>query len=112
MAYDETTAARVRAYLEALSERPRVEEKPMVAGGLGFMVRGNLCVGVRNDGLTVRVGPDARESALCEPHVVPHLVGGRATKAFVVVEPDGYDDDADLARWIDRGLAFVETLGK
>ena len=54
MAYDEDLAARVRA---ALGAREELTEKKMF-GGLGFMLNGNMCVGVTNDDLMVRVGAD------------------------------------------------------
>ncbi len=75
------------------------------------MVGGNLCCAVTSRGLTVRLGAEGKLAALEEPHVVPHRVGAGETKAFVVVEPDGYRDDRALAGWVERGLEFVATLG-
>lgn len=106
-AYDPVLAERVR---NQLSSHSQVAETTMVGGGLGFMVGGRLCCGVRGDGLTVRVGPDARTDALAEPHVRPHLVGQRQTTAFVIVGLDGCRTDAMLRSWLDRALAFVRTL--
>ena len=52
MAYDEKTAARVRA---VLSERRGVVEKKLM-GGLCFMVQGSMCCSVSGrGGLLVRV---------------------------------------------------------
>ena len=107
MVYDEQTAARVRAILSARSD---VVEKPIVGGGCGFMVGGHLCVAVSNRGLTVRVGAEGKARALNEPNVVPHLVGKRETKAFIVVEPGGIREDSALAYWVERGLQFIATL--
>lgn len=107
MASDEATVDRVR---RLLAERADVVEKGIVGGGLGFMVAGNLCCGVSSRGLTVRVGPDAMDEALDRRHVRPLEFGGRRTKAFVVVEPDGSGDDGALTDWVERGLRFVDTL--
>lgn len=107
MAVDDGTGDRVRA---VLADRTDVAEKRIIGGGLGFMVDGHLCCAVTTNGLTVRVGPDARDAALAEPNVRPHLVGKRQTAAFVIVEPQGYADDAALERWVRRGLEFVATL--
>jgi hypothetical protein len=107
MAYDHDTADRVR---RLLAERSDVAEQPIVGGGLGFMVNGHLCCAVTKRGLTVRLGPDGKAAALSEPYVVPHLVGERETKAFVVVEPEGHAGDL-LEAWVNRGLSFVTTLG-
>jgi hypothetical protein len=55
----------------------------------------------------VRVGADGVGRALAEPHVRPMVLGGRPLKAFVLVDPEGWADDAALGAWLDRGLAAV-----
>lgn len=112
MAYDEETAERVRRLLAGRDDLDvsDVVEKGMVGGGRGFLIRGNLCCGVRARGLTVRVGTEGRDAALALPHVGPLVLGKRQPKAFVVVEPEGYATDDELSAWIERGLAFVATL--
>jgi hypothetical protein len=107
LAFDPTTATRIRKLLAAQTD---VVEKPMVGGGLGFLVNGRLCFGVSARGLTVRVGPDARAGALAAPHVRPLRLGGRDATAFVVVEQGGYASDEALRGWLERGLEFVATL--
>jgi TfoX N-terminal domain len=104
--FDEQAAERVR---RVLSARRDVVEKRMV-GGLGFMVNGSLCCGVAGTALMVRVGPEAREQALQEPHVRPMEFAGHPMAGFVRVEPGGYGTDAALGAWIQRGLDFVSTL--
>jgi hypothetical protein len=104
MAYDETTALRVR---ELLSGRTDVTEKKMI-GGLCFMVKGRICCSVSGrGGLVVRVGADAYQSMLCEPHIV---LGGRIMTGFVRVGPEGYLTDAGLKKWVKRGVDFVATM--
>src|SRR5262245_52164412 len=55
VAYDEGLAQRIR---EALEAQPNISEKKMF-GGLAFLLRGNMCVGVVGDQLMVRVGAEA-----------------------------------------------------
>ncbi len=107
MAYDPGTAERIRRHL---AERDDVVEKRMV-GGLSFMVDGRMCCGVTSSGLMVRLGIDAAARALDEPHVRPMVLGGKPVAAFVVVDPEGFADDAALAAWLDRGLAFLDADG-
>lgn len=106
MAFDETTAGRVRRFL---LERTDVVEKRIIGGGVGFMVNGHLCCGVLEKGLTVRVGPDAKPNALTEPHVRPLCIGGSETTAFVVVEPEACETDEALEDGSTVGSA-VATL--
>jgi TfoX N-terminal domain len=107
MAFDEQTAARVR---KALARKPGITEQRMM-GALVFLANGNMCCGVTGSALMVRVGPEAREGALREPHVRPmEIGGGRQPRGFVCVDPPGFASDEALKAWITRGLAFVATL--
>jgi TfoX/Sxy family transcriptional regulator of competence genes len=106
MAYSESLAQRVRA---ALAGRKGIEEKKMF-GGVGFLLAGNMCVGVWKASLIVRLGPEQAEAALSQPHVVPFDITGRPMKGWALVEPDGVETDRQLADWVGRALAFVQTL--
>jgi TfoX/Sxy family transcriptional regulator of competence genes len=106
VAHDPELAARIRAILAA---RRDVEEKRMV-GGMSFVVGGHLCVGVSGDSLLVRVGQADYERVLAEPHVRPLELGGKHPIGYVLVKPAGCRSDADLRRWVGRGLAVVTTL--
>lgn len=106
LAYDEGLAQRIR---ELLDERPDVSEKKMF-GGLAFLLHGNMCVGVVGEDLMVRVGPQAHADALREPHARKMDFTGRPMKGFVFVSGDGLGSDADLLRWIERGVRFADTL--
>ena len=106
MGYDEKTAERVR---EILSGRGDVVEKRMI-GGLSFLVNGSMCCGVTSEGLMVRVGPEGREEALAQAHVRPMEFGGRPLAGFVLVDPEGYQDAAALATWVQHSVDFALTL--
>lgn len=81
-----------------------------MVGGLSFMVNGSMCCGVTGTALMVRVGPEARERALAQPHVRPMEFAGRPLAGFVCVEPGGYATDAALESWVQQGIDFVSTL--
>ena len=106
MNYDPEAAERVR---QVLSDRDGVMEKRMV-GGLSFLVNGNMCCGIADRALMVRVGAKGREQALREPHVRPMQLGGRTLSGFICVEPAGFAADDALATWVQRGLDFVSGL--
>jgi hypothetical protein len=106
VSYDEATAERVR---RVLAGRPDVVEKRMV-GGMSFSVGGSMCCGVAGSALMVRVGREAREWALGQPHVRPMVMAGRALAGFVLVDPEGFGTDAALAVWVQRGVDFAATL--
>ena len=106
MAFDETLATRIR---EALARKKNIEEKKMF-GGIGFLLNGNMLVGVWKDSLIVRLGPDEGEVALLEPHVREFDITGKAMKGWAMVEPKGLEDDEQLTDWIKRATKFVGKL--
>jgi hypothetical protein len=64
MAFDEKLATRIRTHLE---KQPGLTEKKMF-GGIAFLLKGNMCIGVHRDALIVRLDPGETASALTEPH--------------------------------------------
>ena len=106
MAFNEALAERIR---NALARKTNIEEKKMF-GGIGFLLNGNMLVGVWKNSLIVRVGPDGYEDALLEPHVKEFDITGKRMKGWVLVEPEGIEDDERLRGWIERATKFVRTL--
>jgi len=105
MSYDEKLATHIRA---ALGPLPELEEKKMF-GGIGFLVNGNMACGVHKNNLIVRVGPAGYEAALSRPHTRPFDMTGRPMTGWVMVEPQGYETEADLKAWIKQGVAFTRS---
>jgi len=77
MAYDEGLAQRVRELLEENVDELDVVEKKMF-DGLRFMVHGNMCCGILQDDIMVRVGADGHANALAQPHARPMDFTGKA----------------------------------
>lgn len=105
MPFDETLASRVRRVLDG---RTDVEEKKMF-GGLAFMVRGHMSVGVVKRMLMVRVDADEHATLLKEPHARPMDFTGRPMTGFLYVDPEGVASAGGLRKWIGRGVAFAES---
>jgi TfoX/Sxy family transcriptional regulator of competence genes len=106
MPFDETLAARIR---QALTRKKGVTEKKMF-GGIGFLLNGNMLVGVWKDSLIVRLDPDGYDDALKEPFVKEFDITGRPMKGWVLVEPEGVENDKRMKDWISRALKFVGKL--
>src|SRR5438105_1010318 len=106
MPFSEALAERFR---QRLARRKNVVEKKMF-GGVGFLLNGNMLVGVWKDSLIVRLGPDEGDEALKEPHVKKFDITGRPMKGWVVVEPEGVEGDDQLSAWIQRSVKFVGTF--
>ncbi len=106
MAYSESLASRIR---DVFADRRAITEKKMF-GGVGFMLHGNMCVGVWKTSLIARLGPERAGTALKEPYVVVFDITGRPMKGWVMVEAEGLETDEQLRAWIERAVEFVETL--
>ncbi|MFJ9011281.1 TfoX/Sxy family protein [Streptomyces canus] len=106
MVYDEGLAERIRHHLGA---EPGVTEKRMF-GGIAFLYRGNMAVGVTGDDLMVRVGSDTADAALARPGARVFDMTGRPMRGWVVVAGSAVTEDEALGAWIDEGRAFAASL--
>jgi hypothetical protein len=106
MPHDPGLAQRIREHLQ---DQAGITERKMF-GGLAFMLRGHMLVGVLGPNLVARVGPEGNAAALARPHTRPMDFTGKPMKGYVYVAPEGIGSDDSLAGWIDRCTAFVGTL--
>jgi TfoX/Sxy family transcriptional regulator of competence genes len=107
MTYDEDLADRIR---ELISAYGVVEEKKMF-GGLSFLLGGNMAVCASGrGGLMVRVEADDLEPLLQQEHVEPMVMGGRTSKTWLVVDPEGVRTKRQLQAWVKRGVATASAL--
>ena len=105
MAYNEDLAGRVRAVLprgEAVTER-------QMFGGLAFMLGGHMFCGIVKDALVARLGSEAADRALDQPHVRPMDFTGRPMKGMVFIDPPGLRGDA-LRPWVDAAAGYARGL--
>jgi hypothetical protein len=105
MAYDEKLAARIRKSLAGTSG---IVEKRMF-GGVAFLLRGNMLVGVHKDALVARIAPGDTDEALRDKHARIFDITGRPMKGWILVSARGVAG-ARLSRWIERARDFVKTL--
>ena len=106
MAYDENLANRVR---RALARRKALTEKKMFVG-IGFLLNGNMCVGVWREFLILRVGESKAEALLSQKHARPFDITGRAMSGWVMIAPEGWRSRAALAKHLQTAKAFVRKL--
>jgi hypothetical protein len=89
--------------------RPGVEQRKMF-GGVAYLLNGNMCVGVHKNWLIVRAGERGAAPLLERAHVRPMDITGKPMKGWIMVGPDGLKKRADLLRYVDAALSFVEGL--
>jgi TfoX/Sxy family transcriptional regulator of competence genes len=106
MPYSENLAERVRRMLK---QRSNIDEKKMF-GGVGFLMNGNMLVGIWHDSLIARVGAEQAADALKQSFVKEFDITGKAMKGWIMVDPEGIDFDEQLKDWLSQAESFVATL--
>lgn len=106
MAYDENLAIRIRGVLAGDSA---ITEKKMF-GGLAFLQRGLMLVGVSGDQLMARVGKEHYLDSLKRKHVREMDFTGRPMQGYVYVEAAGIKTEKQLRFWLQRCGDFVNSL--
>jgi len=106
MAYDEALARRIQSKIFVLDN---LTTKKMF-GGVGYMISGNMAVGVYKDYLIVRVGLDHYDDLLAEPCAKVFDITGRAMKGWIMVDSRGLQSDGALEFWINKGIEFASSL--
>ncbi len=107
VAYDEHLADRIRDHVAG---EPVVERK--MFGGLAFLLGGHLAVSASGrGGMLVRVAPADSDTVLEEPGAALMQMTNRPPMdGWIHVAPEVLGDDADLERWVDRGISFARSL--
>ena len=103
MAYDELLELRIRQVLAG--KQIKYEAKRMM-GGLCFMVKGKMCVGVEKNRLMARIGPEVHDDAITRKGCRPMDFTGKPMRGFVFVAPEGLGSEQDLAFWLELALAY------
>ncbi len=106
MAFDAQLAGRIRS---SLGGRKGVVEKKMF-GGVAFLVKGNMCVGVHKTDLIVRLAPEDTDAALKQPHTRRFDLTGRPMKGWILVKSSGLETDAKLSKWVEVAARYAGSL--
>jgi hypothetical protein len=85
MPYDLGLAVRLE---DVLGGRPGFEQKKMF-GGIGWMLNGNMCVGVYKEWLIARVGESAGTELFKEEYAKPMNITGKPMKGWAMIAPEG-----------------------
>jgi len=106
MPFDEQLADRARNWLQ---QRSGVSERNMF-GGLAFLVNGNMCCGVHQHELIVRLDPAHTARALAEPNTRIFDLSGRPMQGWILVQAGGLEDERVLAAWLGLAFDFARSL--
>ena len=103
MAYNEQLVDKIRTHLVSYGED--IKEKKMF-GGVCFLYKGKMTVGVAKDDLTVRVIDSKMENELGKHNVRPMDFTKRPMKEFIYVE---LEHERNLPYWINLGIEHAKS---
>lgn len=103
MAYNETLANKLREHLVIYGDA--IIEKKMF-GGVCFLYKGKMSVGIVKDDLAVRVIGDKMEKELEKHNVRPMDFTKRPMKEFIYVE---LEDEHNLPYWVELGIEHAKS---
>lgn len=106
MAYDKKLEERLG---KLTGGRKDIQPRKMF-GGVGYLLRGNMCFGIWKDYLIIRVGEEQAEKDFKLKGTKPFDITGRAMKGWVMVAPQAMKTPASLKKWVDQAVKFVEKL--
>lgn len=107
MAFNEVLADRIRQLISH-EELPQFTEKKMF-GGIAFMYKNKMAVGVVKDDLMVRILQDKMEKTLKKNGVREMDFTKRPMKEFIFVDETGYNSDKTLSEWITLGIEHAQS---
>ncbi len=79
-------------------------------GGMAWLLRGRMCVGVWHDSLVVRCHPQEWTEHLQRPQVREMDITGRSMKGWLLVDAPALRTSAGLKRWLEISRTYVGTL--
>ncbi|CAN5479308.1 hypothetical protein BH11PLA2_BH11PLA2_47660 [soil metagenome] len=106
MPYDQFLTDRIRT---VIGRKKNILEMKMF-GGVGFLLKGNLLVGVWKDSMIVRLDTEEDELALRERHVRAFDITGKPMAGWIMVAAEGVANDDEVDGWVQRAVKFVSKL--
>lgn len=81
-------------------------------GGDCFMLDDKMLIGTYKGGIMARVDPAENETLLNRHGASQMIHGGKPMVGYVFLEPEGYEQDTDLAFWLEKCLEFNPKVKK
>ena len=96
--------------IDSAVKRWKDVDKKKMFGGVCWLLKGNMCFGIWNDSLIVRMDKEQGEKSLTDRNVRPFDITGRPMAGWVMVEKAGWKSAAGLERWITIGKEYARSL--
>jgi TfoX/Sxy family transcriptional regulator of competence genes len=96
--------------IDRLKDRLGDIAKKKMFGGIGYLMRGNMCFGIHQESLVIRTFAEKAQELLKSEYFSPFDITGRPMKGWLLVSPDAMETEEQLLDMLKLGVSFVETL--
>ena len=96
--------------LKSLLDSGLVMQEKEMFGGYCFLLNRHMCIGVIGNSLLARIGPDHYSKSLAQNYIKQFDFAGRPMADVVCIEAELIETDGELKTWLDKCLAFVNSL--
>ena len=103
MAYNEILASRTR---ELISKTHQITDEKKMFGGLCFMVKDKMCVGIEQERMMVRLDPAIYDKVMEMEGCHPMDFTGKPMRGYVFVDAYAITTKKKLAYWIGLALDY------
>jgi TfoX/Sxy family transcriptional regulator of competence genes len=79
-------------------------------GGVGYLLNGNMCLGIYNDFLVVRAGKSLAETLISWSGIEPYMHDEDDLEEFILVAPKIYNHSKALHKFVDQGIEYTASL--
>ena len=85
-------------------------EKKKESNGIGYLLNGNMCIGVYEDLLVARIGESLAETLVKKSGIHPYLPDKGLYDDFVMIDEQIYSHSKALQKFIDQSIKFTRSL--
>ena len=109
-----STVAEYSEKLEDLLDHHLIDneelEKKKQLGGVGYLINGNMCLGIYNEYLVVRVGSALARALVEKQGIDPYLPGNEDFDEFILVSKNIYMHSKALQKFTEQGIKYTSEL--
>jgi len=85
-------------------------EKRKESSGVGYLINGNMCLGVYEDFLVARIGEQLAQTLVDRPGIRKYLPDDGLYDDFIMVEEQIYNHSKALHKFIDQSITYTESM--
>ncbi|HEX6981480.1 MAG TPA: TfoX/Sxy family protein [Balneolaceae bacterium] len=79
-------------------------------GGVGYLLNGNMCLGIYGDFLVVRMGESLAKILTSKMGIEPYDPQNKGLEDFILVAPKIYNHSKALHKFVDQGIEYTAAL--